>query len=114
LTGYETDRTVYYRFVGQLDGTTNGGSEDFIMRRISRYTGLENVMNIMPLIVFVAAIIAGGWLSGIGFAATKRGEASAQTTFMFALGVVLLAIALFIFPVVLDAIENIIQGGWGS
>ena len=100
ITG--TDAILAYQYSGNATITD------------ATYTGLTSVVGVTPLIIllgFVTASIVTGFL---GMKVT-RGAASTSLSpsslMLMAIGVIFLAVALIIFPVLLDGVSSVLHGG---
>ena len=77
------------------------------------YTGLTSVVGVTPLIIllgFVTASIVTGFL---GMRVTRGGGSSSispSSLMLMAIGIIFLAVALIIFPVLLDGVSSVIHG----
>ena len=81
----------------------------------STFTGLQQVVGIVPLLVLVGFVTAGAVTGFLGYkVAAGAGTASAMnpgSMMMLGIGIIFIAVGLIIFPVVLDGAASVIHGG---
>jgi len=75
---------------------------------ISTFTGLEPVTGITPLIVLLGFVVAGAISGFMGIRMLRSGEGSLNpaSLMMLGIGLIFIAVALIIFPVVLDGVAT--------
>lgn len=85
---------------------TYNGTSSFT---ISDFTGLEPVAGITPLIVLLGFVVAGAITGFMGIRmirGTEGGSLNPSSLMMLGIGLIFIAVALIIFPVVLDGVAS--------
>ena len=79
------------------------------------FTGLTQIVGIVPLLILLGFVSAGVITGFLGFKITsgarEGGKMNPGSLMMLGLSIVFVAIGLIIFPVVLDGISSVVYGG---
>jgi hypothetical protein len=103
LNGFDPLQPVYYQAVGTTDGVTFATGTSFqIARLVDSFTGLDAVIIVTPLLLWLGLMIASGifiyrGVKGIGV----------NNGVEVGLGLIFFTVAIFMFPIVLSVITAI-------
>ena len=85
-----------------------GATDTILAANITAFTGLSSITQIVPLIVLVGMMAAGGWMAVRGFQG-KEGDVK-ETVY----GILTVYIGLVLFPIIITTFNDLIDTGLGS
>ncbi len=113
ITGFFWDGTLHVRSVARNGTVASYGADQTIAvgSRLSSYTGTQAMLNVTPMLLFVALLFASGILGLFGLRKVRAGEAS-DGMIMMALAFVFFAVAVMMGQIAIDAITNLVTGNY--
>ena len=81
-----------------------------VPNRLSSYAGNQQILGVMPLLIFVAFLVGAGVLGTMGVKKMRSDDNDAVV--ILGIGLAMFAVALLLYPVCMDAITNLLNGNW--
>lgn len=103
-TALSSDKSVYFRAVIEVGSTqVLGGQETALLdRSVAKYSGVDQLISITPMLIFVLFIVAGVAMFVVGLREHPANQ------MLFVTGFLIIMVGLVIFMVLLDSVESIL------